>query len=166
MRFNLKKGQIITILDLFLIMFVMLFAKTYMSKYNKNTTSLTKDGIKYTLVINNQKIKTDELLNIRIKVENKKREKKVLEFKKSVPFNYVIEKDGKLIYKRDIMEGIIRKPKKIFLNKYGKTEFGAEWYGNSLDDKKIEPGIYRIIVYSTDFNVDLLLNFEIIQEEK
>ena len=97
MALNLKKGQIITILDVLLIAFVMFFAKSYLNKYNKNSTSVTKDGVKYTLVINNQKIVKDELMNIRFKIENKKKDKKILEIKKAVPFNYIIEKDGKFI---------------------------------------------------------------------
>ena len=98
MALNLKKGQIITILDVLLIAFVMFFAKSYLNKYNKNSTSVTKDGVKYTLVINNQKIVKDELMNIRFKIENKKKDKKILEIKKAVPFNYIIEKDGKFIF--------------------------------------------------------------------
>ena len=81
MALNLKKGQIITILDVLLIAFVMFFAKSYLNKYNKNSTSVTKDGVKYTLVINNQKIVKDELMNIRFKIENKKKDKKILEIK-------------------------------------------------------------------------------------
>ena len=45
MALNLKKGQIITILDVLLIAFVMFFAKSYLNKYNKNSTSVTKDGV-------------------------------------------------------------------------------------------------------------------------
>ncbi|MBP6407828.1 MAG: hypothetical protein KA277_06730 [Fusobacteriaceae bacterium] len=164
MALNLKKGQIITILDVLLIAFVMFFAKSYLNKYNKNSTSVTKDGVKYTLVINNQKIVKDELMNIRFKIENKKKDKKILEIKKAVPFNYIIEKDGKFIYKRDLEERITN-PKKIFLGKYGKTEFGSEWYGNNVQNEKIIPGNYRIIAYNTDLNVELILNFEIVEDK-
>lgn len=164
MALNLKKSQIITILDIFLIAFVMFFAKSYLNKYNKNNTSVTKDGIKYTLVINNQKIKIDELMNIKFKIENRKKDKRVLEVKKAVPFNYIIEKDGKFLYKRDLEEKITE-PKKIFLNKYQKTEFASEWYGDNVENIKITPGNYRIIAYSTDFDVELALDFEIVEEK-
>lgn len=166
MGLNIKKGRLITFLDIFLIFVIFIFLRNYMGKYNKNSTKLVKDKITYTLTINNQKIKEDELLNIRIKLENKDKNQKVLEFKKAVPFNYVIEKDGKFIYKRDIMENINENPKKIYLNRYGKTELGTEWYGNTMEQAKVEPGIYTLTVYSTDLDVNLRLNFEIIQEAK
>lgn len=164
MAFDLKRGQIITLLDIFLIVVIFFLAKSYLDRYNKNNVSQIKDKIKYTLVINNQKIKEDELLNIRIKIENKDKNKKNLEFRRAVPFNYVIEKDGKFIYKRDITESLAEKPKKIYLNKYEKTEFGTEWYGDSLEKEEIKPGIYTLTVYNADLGVNLRLNFEIIQE--
>lgn len=166
MNFNLKKGKLITVLDIALIIVVFLFAKSYLQKFNKNSTSITKDKIKYTLLINNEKIKYDELLNIRIKIENKDRKKKELQFNNSVPFNYIIEKNGQFVYKRDILESINIKPKKIYLNKYSKTEFGTEWYGIDMNNKNVEAGKYTLRVYSKDLNIELMLNFEIIQEEK
>ena len=122
MALILKKGQIITIFDIMLIGFIMLFTRSYLLKFNKNSTSITKDGIRYTLVINNQKIKVDELMNIKFKIENRKRNKKVLEVTKAVPFNYIIEKDGKFLYKRDLEERTANS-KKIYLAKYGKADF-------------------------------------------
>ncbi len=164
MALNIKKGRLITFLDIFLIFVIFIFLRNYMGRNNKNSTKLIKDKVTYTLLINSQKIKKDELLNIRIKLENRDKNQKFLEFKKAVPFNYVIEKDGKFIYKRDIMESMSKSPKKIYLNRYGKTEFGTEWYGNTLEQEEVEPGIYTLTVYSTDLDVNLRLNFEIIQE--
>jgi len=166
MKFNLKKGKWITILDIVLIIVIFFFAKSYLQKYNKNSTSITVDKLKYSLVINSEKIKANELLNIRLKVENKSRDKKTLEFRNAVPFNYIIEKDGKFIYKRDILDSVSKKTKKIYLNRYGKTEFGTEWYGTDFENKEVLPGEYRLTVYNKDLNVELKLNFEIIQEEK
>lgn len=166
MGFNLKKQHIITILDIALILFVMIFAKTYLVKYNKNSTSITKDGVKYTMVINSQKVKKDEILNIRFKIENKKKKIKRLEIKKNVPFNYVIQKNGDFLYKRDLLESLAKKPKFITLGKYGKTEFGSEWYGDNVLEKELPIGRYTIIAYSTDLDIELILDFEIIEEGK
>ena len=95
MALNIKKGRLITFLDIFLIFVIFIFLRNYMGRNNKNSTKLIKDKVTYTLLINSQKIKKDELLNIRIKLENRDKNQKFLEFKKAVPFNYVIEKDGK-----------------------------------------------------------------------
>ncbi|MBN1467610.1 MAG: hypothetical protein JXM74_07105 [Fusobacteriaceae bacterium] len=165
MKFKIPKGRMITIIDILFLVGIMFFAKMYMEKYNKNSTSLTKNGIKYTLTINNKKIKKSELLNISLKIENRKREKKELIIKQAVPFNFIIEKEGKLLYKRDIEERLSKISKKIYLNRYQKIELGSEWYGENLYNEKLTSGNYRIILYSTDFGIELPLNFEVIEEE-
>lgn len=162
MKFNLKKSKFITILDIALIIIIFFFVKSYLDRYNKNSVSITKDKIKYTVLINNQKIKQEELLNIRVKIENKSREKRELLIKNGVPFNYTIEEAGKLIYKRDTWDSISRFPKKIYLNRYEKTEFGTEWYGIDLNDLIVPKGRYILKVYSSDLDIKLTLNFEII----
>ncbi len=165
MKFKMPKGRMITIIDILFLVGIMFFAKMYMEKYNKNSVSLTKDGVKYTLMINNKKIKKSELLNIRLKIENRKREKKELVIKEAVPFNFIIEKEGKLLYKRDIEERLSKITKKIFLNRYQKIELGSEWYGDNLYNEKLTSGNYRIILYSTDLGIELPLDFEVIEEE-
>ncbi len=116
-------------------------------------------------MINNKKIKKSELLNIRLKIENRKREKKELVIKEAVPFNFIIEKEGKLLYKRDIEERLSKIPKKIYLNRYQKIELGSEWYGDNLYNEKLTSGNYRMILYSTDLGIELPLDFEVIEEE-
>lgn len=165
MKFKMPKGRMITIIDILFLVGIMFFAKMYMEKYNKNSVSLTKDGVKYTLMINNKKIKKSELLNIRLKIENRRREKKELVIKQAVPFNFIIEKEGKLLYKRDVEERLSRISKKIYLNRYQKIELGSEWYGDNLYNEKLTAGNYRIILYSTDLGVELPLDFEVIEEE-
>lgn len=161
-KFNLKKNKLITILDIGLIIIIFFFVRSYLDRYNKNSVNMTRDKIKYTILINNQKIHQEELLNIRLRIENKSNNKQELLIKNGVPFNYTIERNGKLIYKRDVLDSISRFPKKIYLNRYGKTEFSSEWYGIDLDDKIAEKGQYLLKVYSSDLNIKLTLNFEII----
>lgn len=85
MALNIKKGRLITFLDIFLIFVIFIFLRNYMGRNNKNSTKLIKDKVTYTLLINSQKIKKDELLNIRIKLENRDKNQKFWSLKKQYP---------------------------------------------------------------------------------
>jgi hypothetical protein len=123
-----------------------------------------KDGIKYISSLQRKKIYSDEFLVCIFKVENTKKSQKKLTLTRKVPFNIIIEKDGEILFKRDITDSVLRDRRNIRLGMGSKLSFTYLWDLIDQNGNKVEPGIYQVIIYNKDFDINHGFDFEIIEE--
>lgn len=139
------------------------------NKYNSKKYPIKSEqkieGIKYTALIDRHKYDKESIMIITFTMQNSKREKKEIEIRRELIFNFEIYREDKLIYKRDYMEKLSGELKKIRIPGYGKITTGCEWNltpNGEID--KIEYGKYYLRVYSKDLKTDMTIPFEISEE--
>lgn len=157
-----KKNQLITLLDIFIIVAIMIFVKTYMNNTSGNFEKIEKNKVKYTFKTDKIKYEKDELVVFNLDVESKSKKDVELKVERNKVFNLIIEKDGKLIYKRDLLDSLTDRTKKIIIKRYGKKTFSYEWYGDSNTEAETEAGVYKATLYSLDFDIKLNAEFTIV----
>ncbi len=158
---KIKKNQWITLLDIGIILVIMIVFKTYYQYSQNNHSTLEKNGIKYTFYTNNNKYKKDEIVQFNLSMKNKKKDEKSFDFNRAHVFNVLIEKDEEIIYKRDFLDSLTRKPKKIIIKRYGEREFSYEWYQEDKEKRGIQSGLYKATLYSLDLDIELVAEFSI-----
>ncbi len=161
-KINIKsKKNIITFIDIFIIVGIFFFIKNYYKLSAPTETSKVRDKMEYVAKIDKYKYNIDELMLINFGIKNRAKIQKVFEVEKESFVNYAIYRGEKLIYKKDILERNREHIKYISFNGYGRKDFGEIWYQETYDDAIIKEGDYRLIVYSQDMGIELELPFKI-----
>ncbi len=158
---KVRKNQLITLLDIGIIVVIMIVFKTYYQFSQNNHSSIEKNGIKYTFYTDESKYEKDQIIQFNFSMKNKKKDEKTLEFNRSNIFNILIEKDNEIIYKRDFLDSLTHKPKKIIIKRYGERKFSYEWYQEDKEKAEIERGLYKVTLYSLDLDIKLAAEFSI-----
>lgn len=158
---RVKRNQLITLLDIGIILVIMIVFKTYYQFSQNNHSSTEKNGIKYTFYTDESKYEKDQIIQFNFVMKNKKKEAKILEIERSNVFNILVEKENEIIYKRDFLDSLTHKPKKIIIKRYGERKFSYEWYQEDKEKNDVPKGFYKVTLYSLDLDIELVAEFSI-----
>lgn len=156
---KLNRNQLITLLDIFIIVVVIIFVKAYMVRNKVNYSEIKKDNIKYIFRTDKSEYFENEIVQFIFSMENKNKKEIELNFKRAEVFNLIIEREGNLVFKRDMADSLTDEAKKIIIKRYGEKDFTYEWYIKSNTDFEIEKGKYRARLYSLDLDIEIPVEF-------
>lgn len=156
---KLNRNQLITLLDIFIIVVVIIFVKAYMVRNKVNYSELKKDNIKYIFRTDKSQYSEDEMVQFIFSLENKSKKEIELSFKRAEVFNLIVEREGSLVFKRDMADSLTDEAKKIIIKRYGEKDFTYEWYMKSNTDFEIEKGKYSARLYSLDLDIEIPVEF-------
>ncbi len=104
-KINLNsKKNIITFIDIFIIVGIFFFLKNYYKLTAPTEVDKVKDKIKYILKIDSYKYDSNDIMFINLGIKNTKKKVREFEIRKETVMNFEVYKEGKLIYKKDIVE--------------------------------------------------------------
>ena len=156
---RLNRNQLITLLDIFIIVVVIIFVKAYMVRNKVNYSEIKKDNIKYIFRTDKSQYLENEMVQFIFSLENKSKKEIELSFKRAEVFNLIIEREGSLVFKRDMADSLTDGAKKIIIKRYGEKDFTYEWYMKSNTDFEIEKGKYSARLYSLDLDIEIPVEF-------
>lgn len=156
---KLNRNQLITLLDIFIIVVVIIFVKAYMVRNKVNYSELKKDNIKYIFRTDKSQYSEDEMVQFIFSLENKSKKEIELSFERAEVFNLIVEREGSLVFKRDMADSLTDEAKKIIIKRYGEKDFTYEWYMKSNTDFEIEKGKYSARLYSLDLDIEIPVEF-------
>jgi hypothetical protein len=156
---KLNRNQLITLLDIFIIVVVIIFVKAYMVRNKVNYSELKEDNVKYIFRTDKPEYFENEIVQFIFSIENKSKKEIEFNFERLEVFNLIIEKEGVLVFKRDMADSLTDGAKKIIIKRYGEKDFTYEWYMNSNTDYEIEKGKYEATLYSLDLKIKIPVEF-------
>jgi len=156
---NLKKNQMITLLDIMIIVALIFALNSYFAGSRENFVSFQRDKLKIIATTNKSEYNKDEIVQFVFTLENKSNKDIELEFYRNIIFNLLIEKDSELVFKRDLIDSLTESRKKIIINKKSKKIFTYEWNTESNMDFIMESGKYTATLYSLDLELEMKINF-------
>lgn len=158
-----RKSSIITLLDIIVISLMFVFLRGYFQ--TTNTFQIEKkNGIKFVSSLHRRRINSNEFLVCKFKVENIKKTENELTLTRKVPFNIIIEGNSGILFKRDVTESLLSEKRNIKLGMGSKLEFSYLWDLLNQDGEKVDPGLYNVIIYNKDFDINHSFDFEILEE--
>lgn len=151
----------ITLFDIIIIVALILGLNVYFAGRGENIATLSKDGLKITASTDKLEYEEDEIIEFSFVIENKSKEDMELIFYRQGLFNILIEKDNNLVFKRDLIDSLTERGKKIIINREEKKIFTYKWNLESNMAFSMESGRYAATLYSLDLGIEIKIHFVI-----
>lgn len=155
-----QKSNIITFIDVVIILFIFIFAKNYYKLTSPTSESIEKDKVKYTLSINKYKYSLNEIMFINFEIKNKTKKKKEINItKENIIKIDILDENENILYSNDYINRNRDVNKKINIAGYGKINIGNIWDFKSDIYNNIGKGEYKLRAIFHDMDVEIKIPF-------